>query len=121
VFLLRVAFWLGLLAAVLWLWPTAQLALFLVFQSGGRDAGLALFGLLVCGAALVLSVAGSYLSRAYPLASGIALVAAAVVGALALVALRLPLGSVADLAGAAAALATAYQERRGTESRDALK
>lgn len=110
-FLLRIAFWLGLLAAVLWLWPTARLALFLVFQSGGRDQGIATIGLLVCGGALLLSVAGSFLARSHPLAAGIALVVAALVGALALIALTLPLGSVADLAAAGFALTTAYQER----------
>ncbi len=48
VYLRRIALWLALLAAVLWLWPTSRLALFLLFQGGGRDSQLALFGLLVC-------------------------------------------------------------------------
>ena len=115
---LRIAFWLSWLAVVLWLWPTSRLALFLVFQSGGRDQGLATFGLLVCGGALLLSVAGAFLSRLHPLAAGSALAAAAVLGALALVALALPLGSAPDLVAAGIALTIAYQDRRGRASKE---
>jgi hypothetical protein len=115
---LRISFWLSWLAVVLWLWPTSRLGLFLVFESGGRDQGLATFGLLVCGAALVLSVAGAFLSRLHALAAGIALAAAAVIGALALGASVQPLGSVPDLVGAGIALTIAYQDRRSSASKE---
>jgi len=115
---LRIAFWLGWLAVALWLWPTSRLVLFLIFQSGGRDQGLATFGLLVCGAALLLSVAGAFLSRLHALAAGSALAAAAVIGALGLVALALPLGSVPDLVGAGIALTIAHQDRRARAGKE---
>src|SRR5438270_9972698 len=111
---LRITFWLSWLAVVLCLWPSARLGLLLVVQSGGRDQGLATFGLLVCGGALLLSVAGGFFARVRALGAGITLAAAAVIGALALVAQIWPLGSVADLAGAGIALTTAYQDRRGS-------
>jgi hypothetical protein len=104
VYLRRIALWLALLAAVLWLWPTSRLALFLLFQGGGRDSQLALFGFLVCLAALLLSVVGAVLTRTHELAAVVALGLASVVGALALVAVTLPLGSVPDLAAGAFAL-----------------
>jgi len=113
---LRITFWLSWLAVVLWLWPTARLGLFLVFQSGGRDQGLATFGLLVSGGALLLSVAGGFFARVRALGAGIALAAAALIGALALVAQIWPLGSVADLVGAGIALSIAYQDRSGSAS-----
>lgn len=108
-FLLRISFWLALLAAVLWLWPTSRLGLFLVFEGGGRDSRLALFGLAVCAIALFLSVLGAILTRAYEKAAVAALGVAAAVGALALFAVTLPLGSIADLAAGAFALVAVIQ------------
>lgn len=108
-FLLRISFWLAMLAAVLWLWPASRLALFLVFQGGGRDGPLALFGLAVCGTALLLSVIGGVLTREHEKAAAVALGLAAVIGALSLFAVALPLGSIADLAAGAFALVVVIQ------------
>jgi hypothetical protein len=109
---LRISLWLSLLAALLWLWPSWRLALFLLFQGGGRDRQLALFGLLVCLAAFLLSVVGAVLTRRHEAAAVVILTLAAVVGALALVALTLPLGSIADLAAGGFALGARIRARK---------
>jgi len=112
VYLRRIALWLALLAAVLWLWPTSRLALFLLFQGGGRDSQLALFGLLVCVVALLLSVLGAVLTRIHELAAVVTLGLAAVIGGLALLAVTLPLGSVPDLAAGAFVLVALAREEK---------
>jgi hypothetical protein len=108
----RIAFWLALLAAVLWLWPTYRLALFLLVQGGGRDRPLAVFGILVCLGALLLSLVGAVLTRIRVVLAVVALGLAAVVGGLALVAVTLPLGSVPDLAAGGFALAAVIRHEK---------